>query len=620
MNILSRLFGKHSKSRQENTVVRGVERSESRRCTEAPYDVDLNAVEYIPLPPSPRTWELDGRDEFHREYEDPALKEIFRAGWQRKHTKVIKLAADLTPEQLAGHIGEVVAKAYHDTIQKRFKANQIKPAARWAEEMLDTVPAHCSDVDKRRYNKILDKLDKAKVSHQFERVDAPTINNKPLFSLSEGTNWTLAEIKELPKAERPDITFRPMAFTVDGVLYADKHGKSELASGGSGALRKFDRSGNIVVERAISHDIYRVGCSPTSAFCIIMDAGGSLHIYNGSLGLVAVRDLQSDRRVKEHFKTTETNYWGEFRSQIRAVDISADGELHLFTLADEAWCCSANGDTVWGVRIPLNEGWVRTVGRNERTGSGTEVEAALKTLGLTLPVNPEEIKRQFRVLALLHHPDRNPGDSIAHRRMQEINEAFQILTGVDPGTIDIDVEEQEVTFFRHKAPDYALEAGSIRLEIWGPSGPAQDWIYGASFLAHGAGAFLATYSGKVVEVDGSGVAVRVYDFGTVPNEIVDAGDYLYFLTATRLYVLERRNHLVALLDVFRQGRLLVTSTGFGLLDSKCFQWFTPSGAKVGEIITRDPIRALYDSEQGAIVETRQHRTIIKGLQLYEARM
>ncbi len=56
--------------------------------------------------------------------------------------------------------------------------------------------------------------------------------------------------------------------------------------------------------------------------------------------------------------------------------------------------------------------------------------------------------------------------------------------------IDIEVEESEVTYFRREAPDQVIEAGPIRLEIWVPSGSAQDWVYGASFLVHGAGAFL----------------------------------------------------------------------------------------------------------------------------------
>jgi len=618
LSILSRLLGKRSKLQQENLVGHGTDRSKSRGRAEEPHDVDLSAIEYIPLPPSPPTWEVDGRDELHRENEDPLLKEIFKAGWKRKYTNVIKLAAELAPERLAGQVGQVVAKAYRDTVQKRLKANQIKPAARWAREMLDTVPAHCTDVDKRRYNKILTRLDKAKVRHEFVPMEVPPANSEPPFALSDGSSWSLIEIKALPKAERPDTAFYLMAFTVDSVLYSDRNGKSELASGGPGALRRFNRAGKVVAERAISHDMYRVGWGPTSAFCAIMDSDGGLHIYDSSLALVAERDLQSDMRVKEHFRTTDTNYWGEFRSQVRAVGVNADGRFHLFTLADEAWCCSVDGETIWGIRMPLNEGWVRAVGRSDRTGPGVKVEAALQTLGLALPVTPQEINQRRRVLALLHHPDRKPGDPSANRRMQEINEAFQILTGVDPEMIDIEVEESEVTYFRRKAPDQVIEAGPIRLEIWVPSGSAQDWVYGASFLAHGAGAFLATYSGKVVEVNGAGVPVRVYDVGTVPYEIVDAGDYLYFLTPTRLYVLESRDRLIALVDVFRQGRLLVTATGFGLLDKKCFQWFTPSGVKIGEIITRDPIRALYDSDDGAILETRQHRTIVSGLRLFDS--
>lgn len=508
-------------------------------------------------------------------------------------------------------------KAYRDAVQKRLKANQIEPAARLAKEMIDTVPAYCTDVDKRRYNKILDKLDKTKISHEFIRIEASLNNNEPPFALSEDSNWTLAEIKPLLKFERPDTAFQLMVFTIDGVIYADQQGKSEIASGKPGALRKIDRAGKVVAERSIDHDTYRAGWGPTSAFCAIMDSDGGLHIYDSSFAMVVERDLQKDRRVKEYFRTTDTSYFGKFCNQVCAVDVSADGKFHLFTLADEAWCSTADGETVWGVRMPLNEGWERAVGRSKQTGPGIAINAALQTLQLALPVTPKEIKQKYHVLALRYHPDRNPDNPSANQCMQEINRAFEILTGVDPTKIDFEVKESELTIFRRKAPDHVIETGLIRLQIWEPHGSAQDWICGASFIAHSAGAFLATGSGKVLEVDSSGVPVRVYDVGTVPNEIVDAGDYLYFLTPTRLYVLEEHDRIVALIDVFRQGKLLVTSTGFGLLDSKCFQWFTPAGTKVGEVITRDPIRALYDSNDGAVLETRQHRTVVNGLRLSE---
>ena len=89
--------------------------------SDSPQDIDLNSVDYIPLPPSPKTWEVDGRDEFHKEFRNPKLEAIFKAGWQQKYTKVIKLATNLSSDQLKGQVGEIVAKAYRDTILKRSK-------------------------------------------------------------------------------------------------------------------------------------------------------------------------------------------------------------------------------------------------------------------------------------------------------------------------------------------------------------------------------------------------------------------------------------------------------------------------------------------------------------------
>ena len=73
--------------------------------------------------------------------------------------------------------------------------------------------------------------------------------------------------------------------------------------------------------------------------------------------------------------------------------------------------------------------------------------------------------------------------------------------------------------------------------------------------------------------------------------------------------------LARLLDVDGQGRLLVTATGFALLAGKKLQWFTPDGETIGEVTTRDPIRRVYATKEGAAVETRQHRAIVAGLEL-----
>ncbi len=48
-----------------------------------------------------------------------------------------------------------------------------------------------------------------------------------------------------------------------------------------------------------------------------------------------------------------------------------------------------------------------------------------KVLGVSPDASDEEIKRAYRQLAKKYHPDRNPGDQEAARKMQEINAAYE---------------------------------------------------------------------------------------------------------------------------------------------------------------------------------------------------
>ena len=52
------------------------------------------------------------------------------------------------------------------------------------------------------------------------------------------------------------------------------------------------------------------------------------------------------------------------------------------------------------------------------------VEDPYKVLGLDRNASDEDVKRAYRTLAKKYHPDLNPGDQEAARRMQEVNEAY----------------------------------------------------------------------------------------------------------------------------------------------------------------------------------------------------
>jgi hypothetical protein len=578
---------------------------------EPPTEIDWSQAEYVPLPPSPATWEVDGRDEIYREYEDPALGPIFQAGRKGQHAKTAKLAAGLSSEQRQGNVGEVIAKAYRKLIIQRTKAGQLTAAANQCFQMLALVPSHIRDADKRRFNRILDQMDKGGKKHTFERVVVESPSAQPLFIASDGSGWELDGERKLEADERPDPAFDVAAVDGVGTWLLDRKKVRAGRPDVKATLRRLDQHGHLVGEKHLGHDAYRVGKGAAGSSIAIMDSTGVLHIYDAGLNLVVETDLGNDARVVDHFRTIETDYWGEFKTQVRAIDVAPESDHYLFTLADEAWCCAIDGRTVWSVVMPLKEGWKRVVGRSDRFGVGHEVEEALRLYDLSLPVSPADIDRKRRALARSHHPDLNPDSPDAEEKMKAVNIAFEVLTGVDPNTLSF--EESDTTSFVRSEPDQVIEVFGMRVEITVSFGVPQDWIYAASFAAVNGGAYVATYSGRVILLSREGRTLIVYDIGTCPQEIFNVGRYTYFLTPTRLYVVEDGNKLAAFLDVFQQGRLIVSSSGFGLLTSKKLQWFTLAGSKVGELVTRDPIRAVYKADGGAIVQTRRHQVKVRGL-------
>ena len=53
------------------------------------------------------------------------------------------------------------------------------------------------------------------------------------------------------------------------------------------------------------------------------------------------------------------------------------------------------------------------------------IEDPYKVLGVSPDASDEDIKRAYRRLAKQYHPDRNPGDAEAAKKMQEVNAAYE---------------------------------------------------------------------------------------------------------------------------------------------------------------------------------------------------
>jgi DnaJ family protein C protein 7 len=51
-----------------------------------------------------------------------------------------------------------------------------------------------------------------------------------------------------------------------------------------------------------------------------------------------------------------------------------------------------------------------------------------KILGIEKSAGDQEIKKAYRKLAIVHHPDKNPGDANAEARFKDISEAYETLS------------------------------------------------------------------------------------------------------------------------------------------------------------------------------------------------
>ena len=583
-------------------------RNSQRR--ELPVQLDWSSIEYITFPSFPQTRERRGGDDFHLKYNHPKTGPVIKAGFNGQYEEVVELAPGLSAAQRKGRVGDVIVEAYRKLIVQKMKAGHLAAAAAQSIEMLDVVPGSVQDVDRRRFNRILDQMDKAGQSHDYRPVDAPKPTSQPWFTVTDGAGWTIAEERRLRDYERPSQAFEIAAIDGSGTWMLDRRGSSADQSDVRSVLRRLDRQGQLVGEKYLYHDAYHTSRGRTGSNIAIMDTNGKLYMYDSVFNLIAERNLREDPRVEDHFQFIDTHYWGEFKSQVRVVNVAPEGDRFLFTLADEAWCCTLSGDALWGVSMPPNGGWERVTGRAESFGRDRDVEEALRLFELDLPVTPGEIRRKYRALAMSYHPDRNPNNPTAGKQMKELNWAFQVLTGVEPDTLEF--EDSDVTHFARTAPDSVIDIGGFRLEFTIGGGVPQDWVYAASFAASDGCAYVATYSGKIVLLSHKGQPLVVFDIGFCPLEITEVGKYTYFMTLAQLYVVEDRAKLAAIIHLPEPARLLEYESGFGILTSRKLEWFTLPGVKVGELLTRDPIKMVHKYDGGAIIQTRQHQAKVRG--------
>lgn len=446
--------------------------------------------------------------------------------------------------------------------------------------------------------------------HGVEAVPVPDDQ----FAVVDAPGWVVEAVEKIPMADRPDTAYRKIHPTDDGIILFDDLGNGAQFPQASASAIRFDRSGAKSAEAALLHDVYRLGVNALGRGLIGMSKDCVVHAYDADLRLImetAMATAPEVRALKTRFGIQD----GALKNHLRTVALAHDATRYMVTGVDEAWCINIEGEAMWGLKFPLKEGWGRAMVDDGQVGTSREIQEALDLMGLGFPVAPDDIKHRYRELAKHWHPDRNPGDSTSNARMTALIEAVSVLRGVDPGDLDRSRRDTFVKDVHQKEIEIAGGTATLSIGMGGGEAQAADWIYAASFAGRSHGVFLAGYSGRIVQVDAKGAPIRAYDIGSVPRRIVDTGDYLYFLTDTRLYVLQA-DRLHAIVDTCDAGNLIMAQAGFGLLERKRFRWFCEDGRYIGTVVATDPIRRVYWSSDGLVIETRQRRAVVSGAPIW----
>lgn len=423
-------------------------------------------------------------------------------------------------------------------------------------------------------------------------------------------DWKISSVEKLSVAERPDPAFRQLHPTNSGMLIIDDLGKAEGFGQIEGSALRYDRTGALVAKKPLLHSVYRIGVHPCGRGLIVMSKDCVVHAYDENLNMfleTSLVDSPEIQAIRKRFEISDD----QLKNHIRCVALSQDAKRYLITVVDEAWCLEVNGQGLWGTKLPFKEGWTRVSTPSTKFCTSAEVDKAIALMNLSLPITPDGLKQRYRELAKKWHPDVNPDNFQAEERMKALNSAIEVLTGIDVNNIP---QYTGATFMREFSRTEIKSKGfnvTLTMGMQVDEKFASDWIYAAGFAASSDKVYLCGYSGRVVLVDENGNGKRVYDIGSVPRRIVDTGEFLYLLTDTRLYVLHD-DALHALIDTFDGGDFIVAQTGFGLLENKRLRWFGKDGKNMGSVVSKEPIRRVYTTEAGLVIETRQRRAVVKG--------
>ena len=471
-------------------------------------------------------------------------------------------------------------RTYRKIIGKQMEKRKFQDAYKVYEEFFDTCTGYITDTDRRKFNRLIEKLLQDTPGSDYEKVELVGSGRKPDFEIMELNEraWTLLGETRIEKKSRPPK--RKWRFINDirtGSLYVESVYDREQSKYVKSLLMLRDRTGNIGRELAVDHGIYRFKAAEDSDRFVASSDDMILYLYSIQDGCLGTYDLGRHTDNKYH---------------VRCVDISPEGKFLLYTHVDRAYLMDSGLKAIADWRTPPKEGWEKRTS-SEAVARLEEYQRSLAVLGLSGQPTYEEIKKAFRTMVLRHHPDRNPNDPRATERTKEIIRAWQELTGEGAKEAFEGLENAE--YYYKMMDQIELEipgtSMSITIEV-GMLGPGEDWIYASCLGPSADTLYLGCYSGKVYCMSKDGHVTRRYNCHDVVRSIREKGNYLFIETDHSLFIIKDDRYLTHV-ATWKAGKLRWGDDGFMLVGTKELRLFLDDGIEIGRMNFKNRISDVY---------------------------
>ena len=218
------------------------------------------------------------------------------------------------------------------------------------------------------------------------------------FQLREAPTWKITTVEKIPQAERPDPAFRKFHSINRGLLLLDDLGKAAAFPNARASAVRYGPRGEVRATAPLLHDVYRVATNPLGNGLIALSRECVLHAYDADLRPFIETAMAGDLEVERLCRRLDLDRT-RLKNCLRSVALSCDNSRYIVSGVDEAWCLTADGCGLWGLKFPVKEEWSPVTDGSAHFGTSEEISEALTVMSLRLPFSQEEFKSRYRELA-----------------------------------------------------------------------------------------------------------------------------------------------------------------------------------------------------------------------------